>query len=123
VPAARPTKVRTVASTVEDDRGTRGRWRPARIALLVAAVIVVGLVGYAGLHDTLQNSTASSALSDYLDDVQRGDYDRAYARLCSTALTDGYTEADHATFLKAQAGVLRLRPGQPDHHHDAGRHH
>jgi hypothetical protein len=74
-----------------------------RIVILVAVVVAAALIGFTGIRDALQNSDASSALADYLDDVKRGDYASAYHQLCRDAL-DGYAEAEHARFLKEQPG-------------------
>jgi hypothetical protein len=74
---------------------------------VVVVVLAAGLVGYSFLRETLQNSSARGALTDYLDDVQRGDFDRAYGRLCARVLNGGgYTEAQHSNFLKAQPAFL-----------------
>lgn len=91
-----------MASTAEEER-TRGRWRPSRIAILVALVIAAGLMAFAGIRDALQSSDARTALSDYLKDVQRGDYSGAYSQLCD-AVMPGYSETDHERFLASQPG-------------------
>lgn len=74
-----------------------------RVVILVALVVAAVLIGFTGIRDALQNSDARSALSDYLDDVQRGDYASAYHQLCRDSL-NGYTEVEHARFLKEQPG-------------------
>lgn len=89
-----------MTSTAESER-TRGRWRPTRIAVLAALIVAAGLIGFAGLRDALQSSDARGALSDYLDDVQRGDYAGSYSQLCDAVKT-GYTAAQHEAFLKSQ---------------------
>ena len=88
-----------MASTVDGDRTQRRR--PTRAIILIAILVAAALVGFAGIRDALQSSDARSALSDYLDDVQRGDYSGAYGQLC-TAVLPGYSEADHIRFLEAQ---------------------
>lgn len=95
--------VPSVAAMVENER-TRGR-RPTRVVILVALAVAIALIGYTGIREALQSSDARSALSDYLDDVGRGDYTSAYRQLCASVLP-GYAEADHTRFLKEQPGFV-----------------
>jgi hypothetical protein len=97
-----------------DGQSTTRRWGAAHVAIAVVVVLAAALVGYSFLHETLQNSKAHGALSGYLEDVQRGDFDRAYGQLCTRALKGGgYTEADHTNFLKSQPAFLDFELDNP----------
>jgi len=63
-------------------------------------------------QDQQERRAARDALTLYLQRVQHGDDQAAYAQLCIDAL-NGYSEPDHAQFLRQQPAFVAFSLGDP----------
>ena|ERR1051326_4849197 len=107
-----------IVQTMTPDAGNRPRrwlwWLLGAVSVLLAPVAACGgCVVYGAFDDRRERSDAQSALTRYLQNVEHGDYHDAYGQLCIDVLSDGYSEADHADYLRHQPVYTSFRLGVP----------
>jgi hypothetical protein len=107
-----------VTVPLASDHSTRRRW--ALIAVLVSTILVIVACCGAWIADHGQSDrqaqqtrlAARDALILYLQRVQHGDDQAAYALLCIDVLAS-YSEPDHARFLSEQPAFTAFSLGDP----------